>query len=95
MAPANYGLSTGVQPALEASANGARSGLVYTLAGADELFGIGLRKWGADAVAGKAVPGREMVRVMRAIVAGADSNMRHMEPGMAQRSGGRGRGIGV
>jgi trimethylamine---corrinoid protein Co-methyltransferase len=81
--PANVnGLSTGAHHlGLEASANGARSGLVYTLAGADELFGIGLLNGAQTLSLEKLFLDAEMVRVMRSIVAGAASNMRHMEPG--------------
>ena len=65
------GLSTGAHHlGLEALANGARSGLVYTLAGADELFGIGLLNGAQTLSLEKLFLDAEMVRAMRAVVAG-------------------------
>jgi len=70
--PANVnGLSTGTHHlGLEAFANGARSGLVYALAGADELFGVGLLNGAQTLSLEKLFLDAEMVRAMRAIVAG-------------------------
>ena len=70
--PANVsGLSTGAHHlGLEAFANGTRSGLVYALAGADELFGIGLLNGAQTLSLEKLFLDAEMVRVIRAIVAG-------------------------
>ena len=70
--PANVnGLSTGAHHlGLEASANGNRSGLVYTLAGADELFGIGLLNGAQTLSLEKLFLDAEMVRTMRAVAAG-------------------------
>jgi len=81
--PANVnGLSTGAHHlGLEAYANGARSGLVYTLAGADELFGIGLLNGAQTLSLEKLFLDAEMVRAMRAIVGGAASDVRHRESG--------------
>jgi trimethylamine--corrinoid protein Co-methyltransferase len=65
------GLSTGAHHlGLEASANGTRSGLVYALAGADELFGIGLLNGAQTLSLEKLFLDAEMVRAIRAIVAG-------------------------
>ncbi len=65
------GLSTGAHHlGLETFANGARSGLVYTLAGADELFGIGLLNGAQTLSLEKMYLDAEIVRVMRAILAG-------------------------
>jgi trimethylamine--corrinoid protein Co-methyltransferase len=70
--PANVnGLSTGAHHlGLEAFANGVRSGLVYALAGADELFGIGLLNGAQTLSLEKLLLDAEMVRVIRAVVAG-------------------------
>jgi trimethylamine--corrinoid protein Co-methyltransferase len=65
------GLSTGAHHlGLEAFANGTRSGLVYALARADELFGIGLLNGAQTLSLEKLFLDAEIVRVMRAIVAG-------------------------
>jgi hypothetical protein len=59
---------------------------VYTLAGADELFGIGLLNGAQTLSLEKLFLDAEMVRAMRAIVAGAATigeanRVRHREPG--------------
>ena len=74
------GLSTGAHHlGLEALANGARSGLVYAMARADELFGIGLLNGAQTLSLEKLFLDAQMVRVIRAIVAG--------EPGSGEATG--------
>jgi trimethylamine:corrinoid methyltransferase-like protein len=77
------GLSTGARHlGLEAFANGARSGLVYTLAGADELFGIGLLDGAQTLSLEKLFLDAEVVRMIRAIVAGPSAGARSRQKGV-------------